>query len=270
MVKVSVLGCGWLGLELAKALVSENYQVKGSLQDETNFNLLTANTIAPFKLQLTPNQSLPINIKEFLNSEILIVTLPFRRHFDPPMLYLNQIESLLPAIKSSPISRLLFTSSTSIYPPLSGTYTEGSEINSFTDRSQILYEVEQAFRDLPNVNTTICRLGGLYGGNRKLGNFLSSKKNLKRGYDLVNLVHRMDVVQIMIKLIKDRRNTPIVNCVSDKHPTRKELYESKAASLGVPLPTFDENDTIVKKIVSNDLLKSLFNYEFIYKDPLND
>ena len=38
--QVSILGCGWLGLPLAKALIGEGYTVKGSTTTPAKLNLL--------------------------------------------------------------------------------------------------------------------------------------------------------------------------------------------------------------------------------------
>ena len=58
--------------------------------------------------------------------------------------------------------------------------------------------------------------------------------------------------------------------LNKKNPYAKELYTKKANLLGVALPQFDEDASIISKIVSNKLLKSQLNFTFTHKDPLND
>ena len=74
----------------------------------------------------------------------------------------------------------------------------------------------------------------------------------------------------MMLLIKELSYYPIVNFVSDGHPKRKELYIKKSLLRGTPLPDFQDDDKIVKRIVSNKFLKTQLNYSFKYNDPIDD
>jgi 3-hydroxyisobutyrate dehydrogenase-like beta-hydroxyacid dehydrogenase len=51
--QVSILGCGWLGLPLAKALVAENYTIKGSTTTPAKLDLLKEEDIEPFLIALS-------------------------------------------------------------------------------------------------------------------------------------------------------------------------------------------------------------------------
>jgi nucleoside-diphosphate-sugar epimerase len=268
--RVSVLGCGWLGLDLAKALVNEGYNVNGSTQSTRNFVDLEAEQIAPFKLSISNSTVVSPEIETFLNVDTLIITLPFKRSFAPASLYLDQFNALIPYICASPISKLLFTSSTLIYPQIDEVFEESTNIKQFSDRSKVLFDVENVLLNLTGIDTTICRLGGLYGYDRKLGNFLNRNSNRLIVNNTVNLIHRDDIISAIKLLLKHKTLIPILNFVSDKHPTRKELYTKKANLLGVALPQFDEDASIISKIVSNKLLKSQLNFTFTHKDPLND
>ena len=64
--KISILGCGWLGLPLAKSLLSKSYEVKGSTTSESKIDLLKNAGISPFQIQLEENQIIG-TIEEFLN-----------------------------------------------------------------------------------------------------------------------------------------------------------------------------------------------------------
>ncbi|RYE24983.1 MAG: SDR family NAD(P)-dependent oxidoreductase, partial [Sphingobacteriaceae bacterium] len=49
--KISILGCGWLGLPLAKLLVAKGWQVKGSTTTFEKLNLLQEAGIEPFLIR---------------------------------------------------------------------------------------------------------------------------------------------------------------------------------------------------------------------------
>ena len=50
--KISILGCGWLGFPLAKKLIEIGFEVKGSTTSENKLALLKSNNIEPFLLRL--------------------------------------------------------------------------------------------------------------------------------------------------------------------------------------------------------------------------
>ena len=52
---VAVLGCGWLGLPLAKALLAAGYQVAGTTTSPEQVPVLTAAGIEAHLLRLSPD-----------------------------------------------------------------------------------------------------------------------------------------------------------------------------------------------------------------------
>ena len=50
---ISILGCGWLGLELAKTLIAKDYSVKGSTTSTHKINSFKAAGITPFIIKLS-------------------------------------------------------------------------------------------------------------------------------------------------------------------------------------------------------------------------
>ena len=46
--KIGIIGCGWLGLPLAKMFVSNNYKVKGSTTSKEKIEILKKEGIEPF------------------------------------------------------------------------------------------------------------------------------------------------------------------------------------------------------------------------------
>jgi 3-hydroxyisobutyrate dehydrogenase-like beta-hydroxyacid dehydrogenase len=54
--KISILGCGWLGFPLAKKLIEIGFEVKGSTTSENKLALLKSNNIEPFLLRLSESK----------------------------------------------------------------------------------------------------------------------------------------------------------------------------------------------------------------------
>ncbi|MBF4318664.1 SDR family NAD(P)-dependent oxidoreductase, partial [Vibrio anguillarum] len=71
---VSILGCGWYGLALAKALVADGITVKGSTTSGEKLPLLEAENIRPFLVDLSAEQ--PSLNPDFFNCDLLIIAIP--------------------------------------------------------------------------------------------------------------------------------------------------------------------------------------------------
>ena len=50
--KIAILGCGWLGLPLAKKLISKNFIVRGSTTSKDKISVLKNENIEPFLITL--------------------------------------------------------------------------------------------------------------------------------------------------------------------------------------------------------------------------
>ena len=151
--KVSILGCGWLGFPLAKKLIEIGFEVKGSTTSENKLAVLKSNKIAPYLLELTENK-ISACISDFLNdSDILIIDIPpgLRKITEATSekTFVAKIENLIPFIEKSTIKKVLFISSTSVYAdtaPIS-TVTEESVLHPDTESGKQLVEVENLLRN---------------------------------------------------------------------------------------------------------------------------
>ena len=73
MTQISILGCGWLGLPLAEALIKNGFSVKGSTTSSSKLGDLENLGVLPFLMELQPN-AIAGDITTFLKgSEILII-----------------------------------------------------------------------------------------------------------------------------------------------------------------------------------------------------
>ena len=188
--KISILGCGWLGLPLGKYLVENGHSVKGSTTSESKLSLLSEIGIEPFLLNFSP-QIEGNNLDNFLNSEILIICIPPRAGKFGEDFHVQQIESLIKYLPSSTIKSIIYTSSTSVYPDLNREMTEDDEVIE----NHALIKVENLLKSLPQ-NVTILRCGGLMGGERIPAKYFAGK-TINTGKIPVNYVHQEDVVQII-------------------------------------------------------------------------
>jgi nucleoside-diphosphate-sugar epimerase len=264
MISVSVIGCGWLGLPLAQTLVTIGYRVKGSTTTLEKIPVLQKAGIFSFVLNVDSSVK-GEGVKDFFESDIVVITLPFRRSFIDPHDYRKQIDAVLAQCKNVP--SIVFTSSTSVYPDHIQTATEDLDFKPDNERSKVLRQVE---KHVTARNGIVVRLSGLYGGARKIGNFLAAKRELTGGDSPVNLIHQDDAVGILVKIIEHREKLSgeIFNASSDIHPTRKELYTAAAKEMNLPVPQFIDEKHVTKKIVVNEKVKKVLGFRFVHPDPL--
>ena len=266
---ISILGCGWLGLPLAELLISEGKIVKGSTHTLEKIIELEQAGIKPFYIDLSPglNENADLN---FFDSEILIINIPPKRREDIVDYHKKQFESLISIIENSSIKKVLFISSTSVYPDVQRVVTEEDATNPDKESGKALLEVEKMLMTNKNFRSTILRFSGLIGYDRHPGRFLAGKKELKNGNVPVNLIHRDDCIAIINEIINKQVWGEVFNGSADRHPKRKEYYIHAAQMLGLQVPEFVNDSTDSGyKIVSGEKLKARLNYVFKYPDPMN-
>jgi nucleoside-diphosphate-sugar epimerase len=276
--KISILGCGWLGLPLGKYLVEKGHSVKGSTTSESKLPLLSAVGIEPFLLKFSPQievPSLPLSVspqtsefqarlETFLNAEILILCIPPRAGKYGEDFHVQQIESLIEYFASSTIKSIIYTSSTSVYPDLNREVNENDEIIE----NHALIKVENLLKKLPQ-NVTILRCGGLMGGERIPAKYFAGK-TINTGKIPVNYVHQEDVIHIITMILEQGFWNETFNAVSPIHPIREEIYLKNCEELGFEKPIFEEPlEEIPFKIISPQKLIRQTVYKFIYDNPLN-
>lgn len=266
--KISILGCGWLGFPLAKKLIDTGYKVKGSTTSESKIDILQSNKIEPFLIRLEENQVIG-TVSEFLNdSEILIIDIPpgLRKITEntTEKTFVNKIKNLIPFIENSTIEKVIFISSTSVYSEsdLIPTVTEESILYPDTESGKQLAEVENLLRNNSNFLTTIIRFGGLIGEDRNIVKMLAGKTNVANPESPINLIHQIDCIGIISEMLKQNCWQETFNAVAPNHPTRKNYYTEKAKELDLTAPLFNENETNIGKIVSSEKLMTVLRYEF--------
>jgi nucleoside-diphosphate-sugar epimerase len=264
--KISILGCGWLGLPLGKFLVEKGHVVKGSTTSEQKTPLLSSTGIEPFLLKFSPQIEVQSEdyISQFLDSEILVICIPPRAGKYGEDFHVQQIQSLIDNLANSSIKSIIYTSSTSVYPELNREMTEDDEVFE----NHALIKVENLLKSLPQ-NVTILRCGGLMGGERIPAKYFAGK-TINTGQTPVNYVHQKDVIQIITMILEKSFWNEIFNIVSPEHPLREEVYLKNCADLGFEKPIFEEPiEPIPYKIISPQKLILRTDYEFIFSNPLD-
>jgi nucleoside-diphosphate-sugar epimerase len=275
-IKISILGCGWLGLPLAKSLLSKGYEVKGSTTSESKLEILKDAGILPFQIQLEEKQIIG-NIEDFLKeTNVLVIDIPpgLRREIttSQEMTFVNKVKTLIPIIEKSGIQKVIFVSSTSVYGDSKNfstalEVTEETKPNPDTESGKQLVIAETLLQSNSHFKTTVIRFGGLLGDDRHPVKFLAGRSNVENPEAPVNMIQREDCIGIIEKSLDFARDdnwewNQTFNAVAPQHPTRKEYYHKKAQILNLPLPIFAENLESKGKMISSKKVETILGYSF--------
>jgi nucleoside-diphosphate-sugar epimerase len=164
--------------------------------------------------------------------------------------YLNGARNLL---ETFPGSKLLFTSSTSVYTQRDGSWvTEESETKATRETSQTLLETEGLVVANGGI---VARLAGIYGPGRSalLTKFVEGRAIIDAENDrFVNQVHRDDIAAgLFLLLNRKAEGGQIYNVVDDQPMLQSECYRWLAHSLNRPLPPIGKSKQQRKRGDSN-------------------
>jgi len=259
--RIGVLGCGWLGLGLAKSYVADNFVVYGSRQSKKGADSLQEYGIHGFVVQISENH-VSGNLSEFLHGvNRLFLTIPPGIRKNPKRNFVAVIQQLLPHIHKSKVKEIVFTSSTGVYGPQQGLVTPNTVPQPQTESGRQLLEVESVLRSQDGFSTQIVRLGGLLGGDRHPVKQLAKLSVVDNPQAPVNFIHKSDAIGLVRFLADQAPWQNIYNGVAPWHPTKQEFYSQAAKEMQLPLPKFAEETGNTNKIVIDPQLESL-GYSF--------
>ncbi len=265
---ISVLGCGWLGLPLAEALVRRGHTVHGSTTSAEKLDRLEAAGIHPHRLVLG-EQIEGDDADAFFGSDVLIFCVPPSGSEVP---YPAVARAVRRAAEEAGAGWVLMTSSTSVYPDLDGVVTESDagahEGMALRRNGAAVLAAERVLYGATAFETTVLRLAGLYGYGRHPARYFAGKQDLAGGEAPVNLVHCDDVIGAISTVLEHEARGATFNVCADHHPTRRRLYTAWAERLGLEPPVFDGSEAEGYKIVSSQRLKERLQYTFAYPDPM--
>lgn len=262
MKKISILGCGWLGLPLAEKLISKGFHVNGSTTSEAKIKQLETSKILPFQLCLTSN-GIEGNINDFLkDTEVLIIDVPPKLRTENADSFVMKMQHLIRSVEISQVKKILFVSSTSVYGEENGWVTEDTIPNPETESGKQLWETEKLLQNNANFQVTIVRFGGLIGADRHPVKHLAGKENVENPSMSVNLIHKEDGIEIISAIIEQEVWGETFNGVAPFHPSRALYYTQKANKLKLVPPQFSKNDASTGKVIASEKVEKKLKYSF--------
>lgn len=295
MNSISILGCGWLGLEVAKFFIEKGLKVNGSTTSKDKIEILEKEGIKPYLLDLSEeniqNFTSENYFKDFFETDILLINIPPPKESqgENKVFYKTQMESIKNHLleNDKATKKVIFISSTSIYKDYNAKLNKEvseSDVQTLEQANRKdIFEAENVFVQTgktTHLETVILRAGGLMGGQRIAGKYFAGKKDLNTGLIPVNFIHRKDLITIIWQIAKKmnenslftdqiQNKSEVFNVVTPQHPIRQKVYQKNAKDYNFESPTFEENlQTIDYKIVSSTKLQTQLGYEFVYPNPL--
>lgn len=264
-IDISILGCGWLGFPLAKTLVSKGYCVKGSTTSPSKLASLDSLGISSYLVQFN-SQAVSIDLSKFLDSEVLVITVPpGRKNEAQNDNYRQMIDLLTRYLPKSKVKKVILVSSTSVYDDVNAEVNEDTSQLSNIASARLMVHAEQELMKLKNIQVVVLRLSGLIGPDRNPAKFFAGKTNIPNGLAPVNLIHQDDAVSAIIKLVETVNASGIYNASAPSHPSREEFYMLAAKRAGLEAPQF-LSEKKKWKIINSTRLTTELTFKFRVDD----
>jgi nucleoside-diphosphate-sugar epimerase len=261
---LGILGCGWLGLPLAKKLVDAGYHVKGSVTRQEKMGKLQSAGITPYQIKIF-TEGVQGDLTSFLSEiETLIIDIPPGLRSDPEADFVGKIGRLINYIEKSAVEQVIFVSSTSVYEDREDfpNYTEEDAPNGSSPAAKQLISAEKMLLKNEHFQTTVIRFGGLIGPGRHPVKYLAGTSGIKNPEAPVNLIAQEDCIEIILKILETRAWGEVFNAAVPDHPTKEEYYLAQARKKGLALPEFDKSGISKGKKISSVKLEGILGFEF--------
>ena len=259
--KIGIIGCGWLGLPLAKEFISNNYKVKGSTTTKEKLKILKNQGIEAYLIEIAEN-SISDSIDSFLYElDILIVDIPPKIRKEVNTSYSEKIKRLIK--QSNKVKNILFISSTSVYGSMQGKIDSNTITLPDSENGKEILKTENLVK---NKNNTILRFGGLIGEGRNPLKYLIQKNEVLNADAPINYIHQKDCIGIINAIISKGKWGETYTAVAPFHPSKIEYYNYICDYKKIKRLNFSNKKTEINKEIYDDRIKNELNYTFKFSD----
>ncbi len=261
--KVGIIGFGWLGAAIYENCVAHKISIQVGVRSNATFTKLKADKRDTFLLKGDGFLEMPHAVGAKLTHLILCFPPPKTADFTD---YASQLAALCHNL--SPDCKILFTSSTSVYPDDARNATEEYELSEERIKSHPILLAENRLIESFGKNITIFRLGGLVGGARQPANYLAGK-NLQHPNSVVNLVGKEDVVEAVSYWLNFGLLSNLYNIVCPLPVTRANYYSQATERLKLELPIISLDDLALSKSIDGSKIEKENNFKYVNQSALD-
>ena len=234
MQRILIAGCGYVGQAAADLFHAAGRMVEGWTRSETSAAGLATKPYPVRGVDLSQR----VQVAQRAAAFDAVIHCASSRGGNAESYRRIYLEGTLNLLESFPRSKLLFTSSTSVYAQRDGSWvTEESETNPTRETGCILLEAEKLVLDRGGI---VARLAGIYGPGRSalLSKFLIGTAIVDPENDrFINQAHRDDIASTLFFLLSRKaQGAQVYNVVDDQPILQSECYRWLARRLNRPLP----------------------------------
>jgi nucleoside-diphosphate-sugar epimerase len=249
-----VLGCGYVGLGLARALYDEGVEVVGTTRDADRVGDIEATgASAAIADVMDPATLRPL--VELKPDVVFDLVRP--QQIDNDRYTSWGTRNVAATFSGRPLDAFVYLSSTSVYGRRSREWTdEGTPPNPTSNVGRARVEAEGIYLDChrnQGLPLRICRVPGIYGPGRTLRERLETGayRRLDDEKLWVSRIHIDDLVAGLIAAWKRGRDGETYLLCDNEPVTGKEYAELTASLLALPLPPTVERDDIRQELSAN-------------------
>jgi nucleoside-diphosphate-sugar epimerase len=256
---VLVVGCGYLGLPLARRLLVTGWHVSGLTASQESAERLNAESFAVYPIDISTAAAFTRLPQRQFNVVIHCASSGRGGAESYRAVFFNGTKNLLSLLD---FDHLLITSSTSVYAQTDGSrVNEDSPVTPDRETGRILLSAENLALEHGG---TVARLAGLYGPGRcvPLQKLLAGTALLEgQGERVVNSLHQADAISALA-FLAGAKPGGIFNVADNQPVTQREWFEWVCHMLGTELPpigpiNLNRKRGWTSKRVSNEKLRAL-------------
>lgn len=229
-----IIGCGYLGKELARQLLALGASVTATTRKENNLAPLTQAGVQVCLFDLESPQTwsdLMLNLGEVeLDIYLLVPPSQIRREL---------FSQFVDKLQSLNLHSALLASSTVVYGQAEREVDADSEVDIDSDRAERQFTLEQVW-SAAGERMKLVRFAGLYGPDRIIGKrtLLKGQALPGRGDAWLNLIHISDAASLLSAMV-EKHTTAAIELGCDGLPVlRKQYYSDLAQHIGAKPPVF--------------------------------
>jgi nucleoside-diphosphate-sugar epimerase len=220
--RVGILGCGYVGLELVRQLADE-HAVVGVRRSEEGCSAIEDAGGTAVRADVTD----PADLERIPDVDRLVFAASSggRGAAAAERIYVDGLRTVLEAFgtRESPPAQLVYTSSTGVYGDHGGDWVdEETELTPTTEKTRVLAEAERLAREVApeyGIRGSVVRFAGLYGPDRyRLQRYLDGP--VTEGY--LNMIHRDDAAGV-VRFALESVEAELLLAVDD-HPADKWAF----------------------------------------------
>ncbi|WP_435320226.1 SDR family oxidoreductase [Haloarchaeobius sp. TZWSO28] len=250
--RVAILGCGYVGLELGRQLTEAGHEAIGVRRSDDGITAIEESGFTAVQADLLDADSLAA-IPD-VDALVYAASTGGRGADAASRIYVEGMRTVLShfAEREDPPERLVYTSSTGVHGDHDGDWVdEETPLSPTTPKTEVLAEAEElalSAGDSFGIDGTVARFSGLYGPDRyRLERYLEGP--VTEGY--LNMVHGEDAAGAVAYLLtEDLARGEVVQVTDDEPVSKWEFADWLAEQAAVDEPP---KQTIGERLAQGDL-----------------